>query len=151
MPCGAQDFFCLNGSEPLVLQVDWNIERKLEITRQPQHFLRGLSFCAVHTKRQTNDQGARVKVMKRIRDGAQELFPVGARQRWKRADSDTQLVGDGHPDALVAQIEREQASGELLTGLARTLRLMCFYFWQSDFCRSAKYRNGAKALSSGTR
>ena len=117
MPCGAQGFFRLQRSEPLVLQIDWHIERKLEIARQSQDFLRGLSLRAVHRKRQTNDQGARVKALERIRDAAQELFPIRARQKGKRAHSETKLVGDGHPDALVAQVEREQASGELLTGV----------------------------------
>ena len=111
--------------------------------------LRGLAFRAVHPERQTNDQGLSVKAFERIRYLAQELFPVGAVERRQGAHGHAKLIGDGQPDALLTQIEREQASGELPLSLRLIGRFMCLYFWQCSFCRRAEYKNAARGLSSG--
>lgn len=130
---GAQYFFRFKRSKPLILQINRNIERKLEIACRAPGCLRRLSFCAVHPKRQTNDQCLSVKAFERIRYLAQELFPIGPAQRSQRAHSDAKLVGDGHADALLTQIEREQASGELLASVQTKGLFMGLYFWQCSF------------------
>ena len=110
-PCGAQSLFSLKRCEPLILQIDWNIERQLEIACRASRSLRRITFRAVHTKRQTNDQCLRVKAFEQHGHSPQELFPVGPAQGRKRSDGYLQLVGDGHPDALEAEVERQQSPG----------------------------------------